>query len=59
MNVEKKKVTHSGVYSESSEEDSLLERGVALNCIWWMDAAEAFEASVSVTEVGVADLGPF
>ena len=24
-----------------------------------MDATEGFEASVSVTEVGVADLGPF
>lgn len=32
MNAEKK-VTHSGVYSESSEEDSLLARGGALNCI--------------------------
>jgi len=30
MNAEKK-YTHSGVYSESSEEDSLLEEVVALN----------------------------
>ena len=46
------------MYSESSEEDSLLGGAVALNCIRWMDSAEAFEASATVKEVGVADLGP-
>ena len=31
---------------------------IVLNCIWWMDAADTFEASVIVTEMGIADLGP-
>jgi hypothetical protein len=42
MNAERKE-TRSGVYSESSEEDSLLGGAVVLNWIRWMDAAEALK----------------